>query len=72
MSKRYSFITKALVGGVALCLVAPAFAQLEADEAAMVNWIEDHTGEVEALIERTVNINSGTMHFDDAVLGGVG
>ncbi len=43
----------------------PVSAQLSADETAMVNWIEDHTGEIEALIERTVNINSGTMHFDD-------
>ena len=64
MSHRHSFIHKALIGGFALCLMAPAFAQLKADEAAMVNWIEDHTGEVEALIERTVNINSGTMNFE--------
>ena len=28
----------------------------------MVNWIESQTSEVEALVERLVNINSGTMN----------
>ena len=45
-----------------LALAAGAQAQLDADETAMVEWIDSQTGEIEALIERTVNINSGTMN----------
>jgi len=44
-------------------VATPVHAQLNADETALVNWIGDNTGEIEALIERTVNINSGTMNF---------
>jgi glutamate carboxypeptidase len=43
-------------------LAGAARAQLVAGEAAMVAWIERQTVEVEALVERLVNINSGTMN----------
>ncbi len=43
-------------------LAGAARAQLVADEAAMVAWIERQTVEVETLVERLVNINSGTMN----------
>jgi len=49
---------------VALALAAAtALAQLDETEAAMVAWSEAHAVEAEALIERIVNINSGTMNF---------
>ncbi len=67
-NNKHSLINGALVGGSILLLAvasaAPAHAQLNADEIALANWIGDHTGEIEALIERTVNINSGTMNFE--------
>ncbi len=67
-NNKHSLINRALVGGSILLLAvasaAPAHAQLNADEIALANWIGDHTGEIEALIERTVNINSGTMNFE--------
>ena len=37
-------------------------AQIVGEEAAMVAWIERQTGEVETLVERLVDINSGTMN----------
>ncbi len=43
-------------------LAGAARAQLVADEAAMVAWIERQTVEIEALVERLVSINSGTMN----------
>ena len=76
MKRRHSFFgqvfCRVVVGGFAVLVAAallitgaaPVHAQLNADEATMVEWIEAHTGEIEALIERTVNINSGTMNFD--------
>ena len=47
---------------VLLLLATSAQAQLSADEAAMVKWIETQTSGIETLVERTVNINSGTMN----------
>jgi glutamate carboxypeptidase len=51
---------------VPLCLLAlgarPARAELSADEAAMAAWIDGHAAEVESLIERLVNVNSGTLN----------
>ena len=55
--------SNALVGAACLLAGSYAHAQLNADETALVSWIGDNTGEMEALIERTVNINSGTMNF---------
>ncbi|HEY5623060.1 MAG TPA: M20/M25/M40 family metallo-hydrolase, partial [Gammaproteobacteria bacterium] len=52
---------------VALALVAfavSAGAQLDDDEVAMADWIEGQTAAIEALVERTVNINSGTMNHE--------
>lgn len=45
-----------------LMLAGSVHGQLTEEEAAMVNWIESQTSEVEALVERLVNINSGTMN----------
>jgi glutamate carboxypeptidase len=47
-----------------LLLATSARAQLGADEAAMVKWIDTQTAGIEALVERTVNINSGTMNHE--------
>jgi len=43
-------------------LAAGAQAQLNEDESAMAAWIDGQTSEIEALVERLVNINSGTMN----------
>lgn len=49
---------------VALVLLAGiADADLSSDEAAMLSWVDAHAGELEAFVERSVNINSGTMNF---------
>ncbi len=39
-----------------------AFAQLDATERAIVAWSQDHAEDTIALIERQVNVNSGTMN----------
>lgn len=49
---------------MSLALTTAAQAQLNEDEAAIVSWIDDQTSAIEALVEDTVNINSGTMNFD--------
>ncbi len=43
-------------------LAAGAQAQLNEDESAMAAWIDGQTNEIEALVERLVNLNSGTMN----------
>ena len=44
---------------------APALAQdLSEEEQAIVDYIDAHTEDAIALLERVVNINSGTMNFD--------
>jgi len=43
-------------------LATGAQAQLNEDESAMAAWIDGQTNEIEALVERLVNINSGTMN----------
>ena len=43
-------------------LAGGARAQVVGEEAAMVAWIDRQTGDVETLIERLVDINSGTMN----------
>ena len=43
-------------------LAAGAQAQLNEDESSMAAWIDGQTNEIEALVERLVNINSGTMN----------
>jgi glutamate carboxypeptidase len=60
-SRRY---VHALIPSAALWLIASCVsAQLDDTERAMVAWIEAHAAEAEALIESTVNINSGTMNL---------
>jgi glutamate carboxypeptidase len=41
-----------------------ARAELNADETAMLVWIDTQTAAIEALIEDLVNVNSGTMNHD--------
>jgi glutamate carboxypeptidase len=45
-----------------LLFATSTWAQLSVDEAEMVEWVETQTSGIEALVERTVNINSGTMN----------
>ncbi len=52
------FIAALLLFGLA----AGAQAQLNENESAMAAWIDGQTNEIEALVERLVNINSGTMN----------
>jgi len=48
---------------VALVVAAPLTAQeLSRDESDIVAWVDAHVDEAAALIERLVNINSGTMN----------
>jgi glutamate carboxypeptidase len=49
---------------IALCAAVPALAlaQLDDTERAIVAWSQDHADDAIALIERQVNINSGTMN----------
>lgn len=37
---------------------------LDATEARIVDWVDAHNDEALALVEETVNINSGTLNFD--------
>jgi glutamate carboxypeptidase len=42
----------------------PAMAPLSSDERALVTFVDAHNDEALALLERVVNINSGTQNFD--------
>jgi glutamate carboxypeptidase len=53
---------RAIAALVLFGLAAGAQAQLNEDESAMTAWVDDQTNEIEALVERLVNINSGTMN----------
>ena len=62
-------------------LLAPAKAQLTDNEAALARYIDEHAEEAIALLERIVNINSGTLNLEgvrevgailDAELAGIG
>ena len=53
------------VFGVLIFLAsASVHAQLSSDERRIVAWVDENMDEIESLIERTVNINSGSMNFD--------
>ena len=47
-----------------LVLATTARAQLSVDEIKMVDWVDAQTAGIEALVERTVNVNSGTMNHE--------
>ena len=47
-----------------LVLATTARAQPSVDEIKMVDWVDAQTAEIEALVERTVNVNSGTMNHE--------
>lgn len=53
-----------VLGLLMLLVTGTVHAQLSADEKQIVAWIDDHMSEIESLIERTVNINSGSMNFE--------
>lgn len=55
----YMRFTAVLLLGI---LASGTRAQIVGEEAAMVAWIERQTGEIETLVERLVDINSGTMN----------
>ena len=47
-----------------LLLSSSAFAELNADEKQMMQWIDDNTEQAIDLLEETVNISSGTMNHE--------
>ncbi len=51
---------------LAVTLLAPAvaLAQLDATERQLASHVDAHVGEALALLEKSVDINSGTMNFD--------
>lgn len=49
---------------LSVLVAAPARAQLTEVERRIVEHVDDHNEEALALLERTVNINSGTMNFE--------
>ena len=55
-----------LMAALALMFVSTTAvsAELNADEQAMMAWIDEHAEEVNDLLEETVNISSGTMNHD--------
>ena len=62
----------ALLAGVPLALATPSLAQLSDPEAAIASYIDDHAEEAIALLERLVNINSGTLNLDGVrAVGGI-
>jgi glutamate carboxypeptidase len=65
MDRRGGFIrtsTAALAAIGAIVAAAPAAAELDTKEQAIVDWVDAQADDAEALIERLVNINSGTMN----------
>ena len=58
----FAGVRRCAVALLATALSAGVHAQLSEDERAIAAWIDMHIGEVEALTERLVNINSGTMN----------
>ncbi len=54
----------ALVVFLSVVVAVPGRAQLTGDERRIVEYVDAHNAEALALLERTVNINSGTMNFE--------
>jgi len=61
MISRSGYLIASVLGALA---ASPAYAELSPEESAMAGWIAGQSEAMEALLERTVNINSGTMNFD--------
>jgi len=53
----------AVVAGAAIVDAAPSD-RLSALERRLARHVDEHEGEAQALLERAVNLNSGTMNFD--------
>lgn len=59
----HRFVSALLVAGIALAVAPAASAQELSDaERRMTEWVDAHVEEAIDLLERTVNINSGTMN----------
>lgn len=59
------FIESRAVLLLTACLITPwavAEAPLTVEERSLADWIQEHAGEAEAILEETVNINSGTLN----------
>ncbi|MCP4204556.1 MAG: M20 family metallopeptidase [bacterium] len=52
-----------LLIALSVLVAAPGVAELSREEQEIVAWIETHNGEALELLERVVDINSGTMNF---------
>ncbi len=52
------------IGLVMLLLATAAQARLSSTEERIVAWVDTNMDEIESMIERTVNVNSGTMNFE--------
>jgi len=62
----------ALLAGVPFLLATPSQAQVSDPEAAIASYIDDHAEDAVALLERLVNINSGTLNLDGVrAVGGI-
>lgn len=62
MTSRSAF---AVAVALSLSFSAPVQGQqLSAEEQALASWVDAHTGEAISLLERLVNINSGTMNHE--------
>ena len=66
MTRRIAFVTFALVWALSAgaSRIVTAMQTLSADEKAVAAYIDAHNGEALALLERVVNINSGTQNFE--------
>lgn len=47
-----------------LCISTGTFAQFDANEQSMIDWIDQHSEDAILLLEKTVNINSGTLNTE--------
>ena len=56
---------------LAACTSNPVLAEITTDEQRMIDWIDAHAGDANALLEETVNIGSGTMNHKGVQAVGV-
>jgi glutamate carboxypeptidase len=54
----------AIAGAIVLCAAASARQALSANERTVASYVDAHNSDALALLERVVNINSGTQNFD--------
>lgn len=60
----FFILAPAFLGGSLLPPGVAAQERLTADERAIVEWVDGHSEEALGLLERLVNVNSGTMNFE--------